>query len=102
MDLLPLSTQSIGGNDYILIFVDEKCSFVSGIALKTKSTKSIYDGLSDIIAFYNSYEYKVMKITTDDDNYFVATSPLLEKCGVQMCSTPADLHESRCERYIKS
>ena len=101
-DLIPLSGPSIGGNTYVLIAVDEKSSYVSMAPLKNKSSKCIADGFLSIVHFYNSYGHKVEKITTDDESNFNATKDNMAQHGVRLNTTPADMHERRCERYIQT
>ena len=101
-DLIPLSGPSIGGNTYLLIAVDEKSSYVSMAPLKNKSSKCIADGFLGIVHFYNSYGHKVDRITTDDENNFNATKDSMAQHGVRLNTTPADMHERRCERYIQT
>ena len=102
VDLLPLTALSLGGNTYLLISVDEKTGYISTAPLKTKNAKSIYEGLLNIIHSYNSHGHRVKRITSDDERNFRATKDMLAKYGVLLDSTPADLHEKRCERYIQT
>jgi len=102
VDLLPLTTVSLGGNSYLLIAVDEKTGYITTAPLKSKNSKSIYDGLLNIIHFFNSHGHKVRRITSDDERNFKATQDMLAKYGILYDSTPADLLEKRCERYIQT
>ena len=102
MDLLPLSGTSIGGNTFLLVAVDEKSGYLATSPLKTKGAKAVCDAILGIVYFFNSYAHKVVRITTDDERTFHSTKDLIAKYGIQLHTTPSELHEKRCERYIQT
>jgi hypothetical protein len=102
MDLLPLVATSIRGNTFLLIAVDEKSGYISTAPLKTKSAKAICEAIMGIVCFFNSFGHKVLRITSDDERNFHATKDLVAKYGITLNTTPSELHERRCERYIQT
>jgi hypothetical protein len=69
-DLIPLSDVRLGNNTNILFAVDAKTSYVIGVPLKNKTTKSLAEGFDNIMLEYNTYGHSVKEITSDDERNF--------------------------------
>jgi len=101
-DLIPLTTPSIGDNNFILFAVDEKSGYCIGIPLKSKSKKSLIQGFSTLTQTLNSYKHHITLITTDDEKNFLSVRNDLASWLIKLTSTPANFHEKRAERYIQT
>jgi hypothetical protein len=93
-DLLPLSSESIGGNVWILFVIDEKSGKIDLIPLVSKTAKVISQAWEHLVAMYRSYGHTIKLITTDNERNFESTKTFLGMLGIRLTSTPAGLHQS--------
>jgi hypothetical protein len=102
MDLIILKSTSIGQNNFILVAVDEKSTYVVGVPTKTKSAKELENAAQEIIIEFNRYGHKVSQLITDDEKCLATLRSPLGKLGVIVQPTPAGLHEKKVERFIQT
>jgi hypothetical protein len=102
IDLIPLSSPSIGGNKFILFSVDEKCAYTYAIPIESKSAMNICSALDKLIDHYIMHKHRILKICSDDEASLRATKSFLNLKGIILSHTPAGLHERRAERYIQT
>jgi hypothetical protein len=102
MDLIILKSTSIGQNNFILVAVDEKSTYVVGIPTKTKSAKEFEEATREILIEFNRYGHNVSQIITDDEKCLATLRTPLGKLGVVLQPTPAGLHEKKAERFIQT
>jgi hypothetical protein len=100
-DLKQLPATSIGGNTQLLVVKDEKSSFRTVIALKSKSQEAISAGWDHVIAQYHAYGHTIQQIVTDGENSLRSTKDHLGNKGIRLTHTPAGLHEKTIEREIQ-
>jgi hypothetical protein len=102
MDLIILKSTSIGQNNFILVEVDEKSTYVLDVPTKTKSAKDLEEATQEIIIKFNRYGHKVREIITDDEKCLATPRLPLGKLGVIVQPIPAGLHEKKAERFIQT
>lgn len=90
----------LGGFTGYLFTVDEKSSYILCIGLASKA--KVLDSLKSLIATYRAYGYTVSTIRTDDEHAFTSHRQALGSLGIRLETTPAGMHNRRCERYIQT
>ena len=102
IDLVPLSSKSIGGNTMLCIAIDEKSSYGICIPMKSKKDSDIRDLGIELLAEFNTHKHRVDRICTDDETCFRVWRTQLGAMGVSVSATPAGFHCKRVERYIQT
>jgi len=102
MDLLPLSKTSLGGNNWVLIAVDDKSGYIFMIGLKRKSTEEVEGGINKILFEVISYGHTVKEILFDNEQFFNAVGNFVRSKGVVPLYTPSGLHNNMSERYTQT
>lgn len=102
IDLLsfPKDKTPIGGYTHILFTVDEKSAYTKLLPLKSKS--DLFSAFKSLISHYISHGHKVSVIRSDDERAITTHKTALGLMGVRLETTPAGLHNRRCERYIQT
>jgi len=101
-DLIPLGKPSIGGHTQMIAAVDEKSAYNCLVPTLNKSAPTLWEGMEQILAFFQQYGHKVVQITTDAESTLRALKTPLNQRGIVLTVTPAGLHEKRIERYIQT
>jgi hypothetical protein len=101
IDIYPIPT-SIGGNNFILMTVDELSDYVIAVPMPTKSTSELIKAMDKVVSVYQQHGHIVMHFTSDDENNLNATVPQLRLRKITQSATPAGLHEKKVERTIQT
>ena len=101
INLVSLSTKSIGGNTLLCIAIDEKSSYGICIPMKSKNDTDIRNLGIQLLAEFKTHKHRVDNICTDDETCLRAWRTQLGAMGVSVSSTPAGSHCKRVERYIQ-
>jgi hypothetical protein len=102
IDLKQYKTETIGGNTWSMIAMDDKSSYISVIGMKSKTTKSITDAIKQIILFYNQHGHKVEAFMMDPERTLLSAKDFLSSVGVRMHDIIPGLHERKLERTIRT
>ena len=65
VDIIPVPT-SVGGNNFILMTVDEKSDFIIGIPIPSKSTLQLIKATDVIIGMYHQRDHTLSHISSDN------------------------------------
>ena len=90
---------SLGGNSQMLLGRDIHISYGFAVAIKTKQTHSVTDGLKTIVSVVSSYGHTVTGFLFDSEAVFIAQKGRIP--GVRMTYTPPGLHNKRAERFAR-
>jgi len=102
MDLLPLSETSLGGNNWVLIAVDDKSGYIFMVGLKRKTTEDVEEGINKILLEVISCGHAVKEILFDNEQVFNAVGNFVRNKGVIPLYTPSGLHNNLSERYTQT
>ena len=67
VDIIPVPT-SIGGNNFILMTVDEKSDFIIGIPIPSKSTTQLVKATDVIIDMYHQRDHTLSHNSSDNEH----------------------------------
>jgi len=101
-DFILLSGPSLGGNLFILAFVDECSTYIIGVPGYRKTTSSLKLIGTHALLEYNMYRHAVRHLLTDDESCLATLRVSLGPFGVTVSATPAGLHEKTAEVNIRT
>lgn len=101
-DLIDLPVETVGGNKWSLIAVDDYSGYLSAIMMKNKSRTSVQEAMRDIISFFNRHQHRVLAFMTDPERVLLSTKDFLASVGIKLHDTVPGLHERKSERFIRT
>jgi hypothetical protein len=104
IDYIPLPEESIAKNRCLWFAVDEFSGYIYAIASPSKSKSDVIHVFNRIIAHFAAFGHrsKLQNFRSDDDVAIKAAIFHLNSLGINLATTPKDLHEKRAERMIQT
>ena len=102
VDTYKLAMASVGGNNMLLISVDEFSDYINVIALVNGKAESILYGLRCLIAHYARHGHRLGTIRCDHDGVFLSCHAALGREHVNLLTTNPYQHSQRIERHIQT
>jgi len=102
VDPVEYTSQTMGGNKFCLIAVDEKSDFVTGLNMKHSTAGHISQALVNIFSKFNSFGHKIRHVLSDHGSNLVAAAVDMGLMGVTMATSVPGQHTKRVERKIRT
>jgi hypothetical protein len=99
-DIYILNTETIGGNKYFLISLDEFSAYLHVTPMKSKSKGNLTEAFDTLLAFYKSFKFDIKLIQTDHEAKLWSCKNHINMRGTRLMQVGPYQHAKRMERYI--
>ena len=102
VDTYKLAMASVGGNNILLISIDEYSDYMFLQPCVNGKSESVLYGLRCLIAHYGRYGHTIKTIRSDHDGVFLSCNEALGREHIQLKTTNPYQHSQRIERHIQT